>query len=142
MATDIQGWETWIVEQLEPLVSQGYRVEPYLDQQGRPHGRGQVIIAYRRSRFSDPSGSNVRPTTITQSRQMEFEIILQLLDLRSHQGAYPVLAQIRDLLSGSAPGPLDRILQQTEEENLGQSEGIWSFAMTFATLSHYQKRGR
>jgi len=142
MATDIQGWESWIVEQLQPLVSQGYRVEPYLDQQGRPHGRGQVIIAYRRSRFSAPPGSNVRPTTLTQSQQIEFEIVLQLCDLRSHQGAYPMLNQIRDLLSGSAPTPLDRTIFQTEEENLGQSEGIWSFSMIFQTLSHYQKRGR
>ena len=136
--------EQGIGQALAPLEAEGVKVIPFPDKPeniGRPQAASQIVYGFKQESFSVPQGKNIIYTTMTQTRRMEFEVLLQLKDLRSHTGVYAMMNRIRELLSGLRPDPkLDRVLYQLAAEPLSSSEGIWQFVMTFAVDLYYQKK--
>lgn len=141
MPSDLLAWEEHILAQLAPVVEAGYAVEPFLDQLGRPQGRGQIVVAYKQTTAATPQGKTIQQTQFTQSEVLTFELVIQVCNLRTHREAYPLLNQVRDLLTGTAPTELDRPLFMNRQENLLHDQGIWTFVQTYTTTLYYIKRG-
>jgi hypothetical protein len=98
------------------------------DQQPKPGRKGMILIGYKRSRHRLTS---VEPMTCEVIA--EFELSLQLKDLRTHKGAYPLLDAIRYAVTGLIPlkGPLGKCYP-VQEGFLKVEDGIWYYALVFA----------
>jgi Gp37 protein len=98
------------------------------DQQPKPGRKGMILIGYKRSRHRVTS---VGPMTIEIIA--EFELSLQLKDLRTHRGAYPLLDALRYAITGLIPlkGPLSKCYP-VQEGFLKAEDGIWYYAMVVA----------
>ncbi len=108
--------EAAIVEQLQPLQEQGIKVFAFPDnpsELGRPFTGGQILVGYKDEDLSEPPG-NVTTTTIIQTQTLQFELSLQLKNLRSHTGALPVMDAVRDLLTGFKPPNTTHPMHQTK----------------------------
>ncbi|MCC5644787.1 Gp37 family protein [Nostoc sp. CHAB 5824] len=98
------------------------------DAQTKPGRKGQIFIGYKRSRF--------RPTSfqpMTCEIIAEFELSLQLRDLRTHRGAYPLLDTVRYAVTGLIPlkGPLSKCYP-VQEGFVKTEDGIWYYALVVA----------
>lgn len=98
------------------------------DQIPKPGRKGQVFIGYKRSRFRVTS---MLPATCEVIA--EYELSLQLKDLRSHSGAYPILDAIRYALTGFIPlkGPSHKCYP-VQEGFVKAEDGIWYYAVIIA----------
>ncbi|MBW4668432.1 MAG: Gp37 family protein [Cyanomargarita calcarea GSE-NOS-MK-12-04C] len=98
------------------------------DQQPKPGRKGMILIGYKRSRHRLTS---VEPVTCEVIA--EFELSLQLKDLRTHRGAYPLLDMVRYAMTGLIPlkGPLGKCYP-VQEGFLKVEDGIWYYAQVFA----------
>jgi|SRR6478672_6692078 len=136
--------ETAIVERLTSLKDdQGLRVMAFPDKPdelGRAMPKGQVLVGFKRENLEPPAAARNLGTSTIQPWRLEFELSLQLKDLRSHAGAYEVIRKIRELLTGYHPAESDRCLYETNAEFVDLNEGIWFYAMTFAIDLVYLKK--
>ncbi|MGA7934727.1 MAG: Gp37 family protein [Kovacikia sp.] len=137
---DIEQIEDAIVKRLEPLNNSSVRVYPFPDnpQELKKPAGDRVLVGFRREVFSTPQSNNPL-APIQQQRSLQFEVVLQLKNLRTHAGAYPVMARIRDLLSGSFPDK-NKPLYQTAGGFVDVTEGLWTYSMTFTLQTFYVKR--
>lgn len=124
--------ETAIVKRIETLLK-GFEVTitPFpgdSDQVPKPGRKGQVFIGYKRSRFRVTS---MLPATCEVIA--EYELSLQLRDLRSHSGAYPILDAIRYALTGFIPlkGPSHKCYP-VQEGFVKAEDGVWYYAIIIA----------
>ncbi|MCH8029082.1 MAG: hypothetical protein IH874_04025 [Candidatus Dadabacteria bacterium] len=108
-------------------------VEPFPD---RPqdyilsHPKGAVLVQYRGSQFTEPRVVN----TITQTRTLEFVIVVVFRNLRSHQGAYGVLDSVRSSLTGYVVTTGGQSLSKmfpVREGFIAEKSGVWWYGMTF-----------
>ncbi|MCC5636320.1 Gp37 family protein [Nostoc sp. CHAB 5844] len=98
------------------------------DAQTKPGRKGQIFIGYKRSRFRLTSTQPVTCEIIA-----EYELSIQLRDLRSHTGAYPLLDTLRYAITGLIPlkGPLSKCYP-AQEGFLKVEDGIWYYALVVA----------
>jgi|GEM_PF-1569682 hypothetical protein len=98
------------------------------EQVPKPGRKGQVFIGYKRSRFRVTS---MLPATCEVIA--EYELSLQLRDLRSHSGAYPILDAIRYAITGFIPlkGPSHKCYP-VQEGFVKAEDGIWYYALVVA----------
>lgn len=104
MADPYTELETAIVDKLQADASLTNQVKvmawPDDGETGRVSGAGEVKVRFIDSQSTPPNAPSNR---FLQQEQAVFELRLGLKALRSHAGAYPILATIRDLISGLAP---------------------------------------
>jgi hypothetical protein len=136
--------EQAIVNQLlQPLQSDGVRVTGFPDNPndlGRPVGIGQVLVGFKKESLS-PVTSGVLTAPIIQTHTFKFEVSLQLKNLRSHGGAYPLMDKIRSLLTGFKPlGEASKPMYQSEGGFVDLKEGIWYYSMIFDVPATYCKK--
>lgn len=92
---------------------------------------GTVLVVYQRSTLSD---CEVSGGMIAQVRTLRFDLTVLVRDLRSHQGAYPVLDALYLALLGYAPVHCDKLW--IEQDNfVSQFEGVWEYQLTLAMRS-------
>lgn len=98
------------------------------DQQPKPGRKGMILIGYKRSRFRLTSTQPVTCEIIA-----EYELSIQLRDLRSHTGAYPLLDMMRYAITGLIPlkGPLSKCYP-VQEGFIKVEDGIWYYTLIVA----------
>lgn len=98
------------------------------DSSPKPGRKGMILIGYKRSRFRITSMQPVTCEVIA-----EFELSLQLRDLRTHRGAYPLLDQVRYAITGLIPlkGPLSKCYP-VQEGFIKTEDGIWYYTLVVA----------
>lgn len=124
---------------IQQLVTHELKAESFPDDFDKFKGairKGALLVAYRRSTFDEPRTLNF----IRQVRRAEFEVMLLVKGLRDHEGAYPHLLKISELLTGFRPKGADP-LYPTEEEFIGKDGGLWIYGQTYVTsFPHIEKR--
>lgn len=86
-----------------------------------PVTRGLILVRYLGSDFSEPTNTD----QIIQERSLQFNVNLQIRNLREHDGSYSILDEIRKALSGFSPQGNKRILTIAHERFLDSIAGIW-----------------
>ena len=134
--------EAAIVQQLSPLQDSGLQVLAFPDNPqalGRPAPKGQVLVGYKSDQL-DPPGS-INSSTIIQKQTIEFEVSIQLKNLRNHSGVYPVMVQIQELLTGFKPiGHQTQAMYKVRGGFVDISEGTWFYSMVFACPLSYLRK--
>jgi hypothetical protein len=131
---NIERIESEIVNKLRSDIS-GLSIEAYPDSPSNYHVRhpkGAVLVHYSGSRFQ-PS---VYDEFIAQIQQITFDIILIVRSLRGNGGAYEVMDQIRESLTGFVMTDISKF-QPTEEEFITEENGIWQYGMRFSAKTKH-----
>lgn len=134
--------EAELIERLEPLATSTLRVMPTPedpDEIKRPK-TSRVLVAFSGETFQPPGNRINRTASIIQPYEIRFTLILQIKDLRSHQGALPLISQIRDLLTGWSPEVTGHPIYQSATEYISNTDTLWTFALTFVAPAVYVKR--
>ncbi|WP_016949767.1 Gp37 family protein [Anabaena sp. PCC 7108] len=134
--------EKAIIERLEPLKAEKLRIEGFPDnpaELGKPVVIGQILVGYRKESLSKPS-TFVASAPIIQDWTLSFELSLQLKNLRSHTGAYPIMGKIRNLLTGYKPPAIQKPLYQSEGGFVSIKEGVWYYSMIFSVSLQFVKK--
>jgi hypothetical protein len=134
--------EQAIINRLEPLIQQNLKVVGFPDnpkELGHPVGIGQILVGYKKEGLTVPQ-TFVASAPIIQDWVLSFELSLQLKNLRSHTGAYPVMGTIRNLLTGYKPPVIQKPLYQSEGGFVSVNEGIWYYSMIFSLKTQYVKK--
>lgn len=122
--------ETAILERLKAVLSTQVRVKAFPDAPGEvgvPAPRGQILVAYKRTSFKQLTD---QPPMIEAS--LEFEVSLQLANLRTHTGVYEILDIARHALFGFRPHPeANRGLFPVSESFQDLDEGIWYYTQSY-----------
>ncbi|ECR8353357.1 hypothetical protein F2D64_16525 [Salmonella enterica] len=97
------------------------------------HPVGAVLLSYSRSTYgtSESTGAVVQPQT------MRFVATVVLRQLNGRDGAVDVLDSVRQALGGWRPQNCLRPVWLVEDTFLGEVQGLWQYALTFATQSFF-----
>ncbi|EAS1877730.1 hypothetical protein AIP78_01130 [Salmonella enterica] len=97
------------------------------------HPVGAVLLSYSRSTYgtSESTGAVVQPQT------MRFVATVVLRQLNGRDGAVDVLDSVRQALGGWRPQNCLRPVWLVEDTFLGEAQGLWQYALTFATQSFF-----
>ncbi|EAP2900173.1 Gp37 family protein [Salmonella enterica] len=97
------------------------------------HPVGAVLLSYSRSTYgtSESTGAVVQPQT------MRFVATVVLRQLNGSDGAVDVLDSVRQALGGWRPQNCLRPVWLVEDTFLGEVQGLWQYALTFATQSFF-----
>ncbi len=135
--------EETIIERLSPpLIEMGLRVAGFPDnpqELGRPMPSGQVLIGYKKDSLETPN-TFAQNASMIQKWVIEFEVSLQLKNLRSHIGAYPIMDSIKNLLTGFRPSVINQPLYQIQGGFVDMKDGIWYYSMVFGVRTNYIKK--
>lgn len=120
--------ETAIIARLSPLI--GLKVEGFPDdakELGRAQPLARILVGYQSSSFrvvcEDP---------VCVEETLTFEVTLAVKGLRTHQGAYLFLSQIKMLLIGFIPVIGDvRPMRPRSISYKSVQNGIWFYSMSF-----------
>lgn len=132
--------ENAIVNQLSSTIKD-WKVEALANPQDleRPVQTRQIFVVFRRESLESPS--IVSPhAPISQARTIEFDVMLRSVDLRSHQGVYGAIDQVREQLTGFIPTPHAKGMYELSAQFVSSAEGIWLYGMSFGCKVAYQKR--
>lgn len=88
---------------------------------------GQVLLAYKRSTFRQ-----IETDPLIDEQLLQFDITSTVRGLRTHEGAYPLLDEIRFLLSGwfSGSSAQKRPAYFSDERFVGVEECNWTYNQT------------
>ena len=94
---------------------------------GRVQQRVQVLVGYKGASFADTGEEPIQQTML-----MSWEVSIQVANLRTHTGAYPLLDIIREAMTGFIPiaGPV-RAMRPRSERFADLDQGIWYYVMEF-----------
>ncbi|WP_339053176.1 Gp37 family protein [Arsenophonus endosymbiont of Crataerina pallida] len=93
------------------------------------HPLGAVLLSFARSRFGDIQDVGM----VFQPRVLHFTLTLVMRQLNGNDGAIATLDTLRQAVGGFMPPDWRRPLWLIDEVFLGQSEGLWQYALTVAT---------
>ncbi|MGL9719855.1 Gp37 family protein [Symbiopectobacterium sp.] len=95
------------------------------------HSRGAVLVSYGKSRFGQTQdiGGVIQPQTV----RLTATVVVKQLNGKG--GAVAVLDQVRQCLGGWRPPDCQRDIWLVEEVFLGQTEGLWQYALTVETVT-------
>lgn len=136
--------EAELVSRLSAVADNTLRVMPTPDdvEEVKRPKTSRVLVAFSGESLQPPRNKINRDAPITQSYEIKFTLILQLKNLRSHQGALPLINQLRDLLTGWSPSVTGFPIYQASTEFVSNTDGLWTFAMVFVAPAVYQKSAR
>lgn len=94
--------------------------------------RGYCLIAWRGDSFGDIKSVDL----VYQERRLEFDIHILMRKLRGHEGAYLTVEAVRLALTGfEIPGCTKLAPVRTKFLGTRRREGVWTYALTFATTA-------
>lgn len=93
------------------------------------HPRGALLVSYAGSQFSAPSDV----TFSVQARTVRFSVTVMLRQLNGRGGAIDVLDRVREALIGFTPPDCRRKCIAQTEQFLGETAGIWQYAVDLST---------
>lgn len=91
------------------------------------HPRGALLVSYAGSQFGD----TVDTAVIAQPRTVKLSVTVVLRQLNGRGGAVDVLDLVRLVLVGFRP-PDCRKTRVVSEKFLGESAGLWQYAVDFS----------
>jgi hypothetical protein len=133
--------ETEIVDRLTSLNTGVVRVAATPEDASElrtPRG-DRILVAFRGFALEAPENRINPHAQITQPGEIHFTIVIQVKDLRSHQGAFPLIRQILDLLTGFSPST-GKPIYCTAADFVSNDENIWTWSMNFSAPTVYAKR--
>ena len=89
---------------------------------------GTVFVVYQRSTLGNDL---VAGGMMAQERTLHFDLTVLVRDLRTHQGAYPILDALYVALLGFAPIHCSKIWI-TQDSFISQTDGVWEYQLTLA----------
>ena len=111
---------------LPSLSVEAFPDRPNLHRSASPNG--SVLVVYQRSTL----GSDlVAGGMVAQERTLHFDLTVLVRDLRTHQGAYPILDALYVALLGFAPIHCSKIWI-TQDSFVSQTDGVWEYQLTLA----------
>jgi hypothetical protein len=90
------------------------------------HPVGAILIHYRGGSYSGSDAINF----VNQDKKMEFAITLVTRNLRSNNGTYEVLEQLKQVLCGYKIVGCSKLVP-VKEGFLSENSGIWQYEITF-----------
>lgn len=95
------------------------------------HPVGALLVSYAGSRFDKPDdiGAVIQPQTL----QLCVTVVFR--QLNGKRGAIDVLDMLRRILGGYTPPHCRRHIWLTREVFIGEVNGLWQYALDFATES-------
>lgn len=105
---------------------------------GRPVNSKQIYVGFKSKSLDNPNSGLIGGRVPAQRSTLQYELILRMWDLRSHQGSYPVMEQIEQTLIGFRPDIgtdghlLTSALYATDSGFVDFGAGLWLYSMTFA----------
>ena len=118
---------TKLHEEFSDLLVQGFPEKP--SEFILIHPIGAILVHYRGGSFSNTNALDI----ISQEKKMDFAITLVTRNLRSNNGTYELLDQIKRVLCGYKIDECSK-LTPVKEGFLSENNGIWQYEITF-TLS-------
>jgi Gp37 protein len=127
----LQEIEAAIAQQLEvALLGKPLRLRAFPDnpkEMGLPTPKGQILVGYKRSGFR-----KVGDFPLSVEMLSEWEISIQLTNLRTHTGVYPLLDLTRTTLFGFVPlAGMDRGMYPVSESFSDLDEGTWYYTQSW-----------
>jgi hypothetical protein len=101
-------------------------VEPFPDNPGAyklNHPMGALLVNYHGSDYRDPESTDA----MIQERKADWDITLQLRNLRSHVGAYPVIESIRAALQGWGQNEVGAAFWMVSDKFVDVLHGVWVY---------------
>ncbi|EJG5923839.1 Gp37 family protein [Salmonella enterica] len=97
------------------------------------HPVGAVLLSYGRSTYGESESAGA----VIQPQMMRFVATVILRQLNGQGGAIDILDQVRRALGGWCPSGCLRPVWLVEDVCLGEAQGLWQYALTFATQSFF-----
>jgi hypothetical protein len=92
-----------------------------------PLNKSRILVAYAGSSFSEPTNRD----QIIQEQLLEFEVTIQVRNLREHDGAYTILESVYSALNGYSPCSNSRVLFAVSEKLTGYDSNVWTWIQTW-----------
>ena len=122
--------EKQIVAQLTPLEDKGLQIlnSPNGGRSAKPTARALVFFA---GESSDPPTGRMAP--LSQTSTLRWAINLEMIDLRSHHTAYPLIEALSEKLMGFRPS-VGRFggMYHVSTDYVALEGGAWVYSMSFA----------
>lgn len=105
---------------------------------GRPVNSKQIYVGFKSKSLDNPNSGLIGGRVPAQRSTLQYELILRMQDLRSHQIIYPVMESIEQALIGYRPDIgtdghlLTSALYGTDSGFVDFGAGLWLYSMTFA----------
>lgn len=130
MASPLILIENAIIARLRLYITSRIKVAGYPDNPDKlnlPLGYGQILVGYKSSKFT-PTSFN--PAGVHQ--MMEFDVQIQMKELRTHQGIYGFLDFCRAVLTGFIPPGATGGMMPTSEGFIDSVDGIWFYSQGYS----------
>lgn len=115
---------------------------------GRPVNTKQIYVGFKKKSMQKPMVGLIGGRVPTQECSLEYELILRMQELRSHQVAYPVMEQIEQALTGFRPdiGTTNEFLTTgfygTDSGFVDFGAGLWLYSMSFAIGAIFKSKAQ
>ena len=93
------------------------------------HPKGALLVSYLGAKYDEP----IDTSAVVQPAVIKFAITATLRQLNGKEGAVAVLTRLRSALIGYKPPNCRRKVWAIGEQFLGESAGIWQYALDVAT---------
>lgn len=93
------------------------------------HPRGALLVSYLGAKYQEP----IDTSAVVQPATIKIAVTATLRQLNGKDGAVAVLTRLRSALIGYKPTNCRRKVWATAEQFLGESAGIWQYALDVAT---------
>lgn len=141
---DLYALESEIIVEVEPTLNRlGFRVEPFpgnTEEFGKPVSKARAFVGFRMQRLQPPAALYPRSQVI-QDQVLQFQIIYQAVELRSHEGILNALPAVQNCLSGfSPPSCTPYSLYLLESGLVEVVQGLWLYSQMFELPGTYTRR--
>ena len=115
---------------------------------GRPINSRQIYVGFKRKQLTAPGKGLIGGRVPIQECNLEYELILRMQELRSHQVSYPVMEAIEQALIGFRPdiGTIDDFLTTafygTDSGFVDFGAGLWLYSMSFAIGAIFKSKAQ
>lgn len=126
---DIEAVENAIIERLKDRIPE-LEIKPYPDDPSSYqliHPLGALLVRFSGESLAEPKASG----TVSQMAKMEFETVVVARNLRTHQGIYAYIGQVKAALTGKFDLTLPRAYLGGVRF-LSVNSGIWQYSVTCA----------
>ncbi|MEG2663559.1 MAG: Gp37 family protein [Hafnia sp.] len=97
------------------------------------HDTGAVLVSYGKSIYGKVQDIGA----VVQSQTLRFTATIVLRQLNGNGGAVDVLDYVRRALGGWTPPDCRRPIWLIDDVFLGQNDGLWQYALNFATETYF-----
>lgn len=128
----IEALEAALLAQVEQLMAPlGLKVEPFPDDPDTyqmNHPKGAVLVVFKESTY----GAELATDGGVQPRELTYDLVVLIRNLRRHQGAYAVLEALRSGMAGWMAPQASRGAHLVRETFRGREGGVWHWALSVA----------